>query len=137
MHMWRHNTSCNKTFIDDRRSLAMMHMWRHNTSCNKTFIDDRRSLAMMHMWRHNTSCNKTFIDDRRSLAMMHMWRHNACFHHNARSTSSRSLMAYFVPSRNGEESFNQSLSPDPDHPRGGPNHGHNTSCVKKSSQSVQ
>ena len=44
------------------------------------------------------------------------------------------LMAYFVLSRNGERSLNKFLSPvldpDPDHLRGGPSHGHNTSCVK-------
>ena len=38
-----------------------------------------------------------------------------------------------VLSPNGEESLelNKLLSPDPDHLRGGPSHGHNTSCVKK------
>ena len=44
-------------------------------------------------------------------------------------------MAYFVLSRNGEESLNKFLSPDPDRLRGGPSHGHSTSCVNKSSQS--
>ena len=41
------------------------------------------------------------------------------------------LMAYFVQPPNSEESFNKFLSPDPDHPKGGPSHGYNTSCVKK------
>ena len=43
-------------------------------------------------------------------------------------------MAYFVLSRNGEESFNTFLSPnpnpDPDHLRGGPSRGYNTFCLK-------
>ena len=64
-----------------------------------------------------------------------MWCHNACFHHNARLTSWRTLMAHFVLSPNGEESLNQFLSPDPDphpdHLRGGPSHGHNTNGVTK------
>ena len=48
-------------------------------------------------------------------------------------------MSYLVLSRNGDESFNNFLSPDPDsdHLRGGPNHWYNTSCVEKSSQSEQ
>ena len=50
-----------------------------------------------------------------------------CFHHNARLTSWRTLMAYFVQSRNGEESLNKCLSPgpdpDPDNLRRGPSHG--------------
>ena len=46
------------------------------------------------------------------------------------------LMAYSVVSPNGEESLNKFLSPDPDHIRGGPSHGDDTSCIKKSSQSV-
>ena len=50
-----------------------------------------------------------------------------------RLTSWRTLMAYFVVSRNAEEAFNQFLSPD--HLRGGPAHKDNTSCVKTSSQS--
>ena len=37
---------------------------------------------------------------------------------------------YSVLSRNGDESFNAFLSPDPDHPRG-PSHEDNTSCVQK------
>ena len=48
-------------------------------------------------------------------------------------------MAYFdgiFLSRNGEESFNNFLSPDPDHPRGGASYGDNTPCVINSSQSV-
>ena len=45
------------------------------------------------------------------------------------------MTAYFVISRNGEESFNF-LSPDPDHLRRGPSHAditrpNNTSCVTK------
>ena len=40
-------------------------------------------------------------------------------------------MAYFVVSRNGEESFNKFLSPDPDHLRAGPRHRYNTYFVKK------
>ena len=45
-------------------------------------------------------------------------------------------MAYFILSPDGEESLNIFLSPDPDPDRlrGGPSHGHNTSCVNKSSQ---
>ena len=45
-------------------------------------------------------------------------------------------MAYFVLSRNGEESFDKSLSLDRDidHPRVGPGDGYNISC-KESSQS--
>ena len=53
-------------------------------------------------------------------------------------------MAYFDGTfcpRYGEESLNKFSSPDPgpdpDHPRGGPSHGYNTSCVKTSSQSEQ
>ena len=42
----------------------------------------------------------------------------------------QTLMAYFLLSRNGEESFNKFLSPDPDHFRGGPSYGDNISCVK-------
>ena len=50
-----------------------------------------------------------------------------------------SSMVYFVLSQSGEESLIKFLSPDPDpdHPRGGPSHVHNTSCVKKSSKSEQ
>ena len=44
------------------------------------------------------------------------------------------FVAYFDVSRNRDESFNKFLSPDPDpnpdHLRGGPSHGDNTSCVK-------
>ena len=40
-------------------------------------------------------------------------------------------MANFGLSRNGEESFNKYLSPDPGHLRGGPSYGDNTSRVKK------
>ena len=44
----------------------------------------------------------------------------------------------FFQSPNGDESLNKflSLNPRPDHRRGGPTHGDNTSCVKKSSQSA-
>ena len=42
--------------------------------------------------------NKAIRDDKASLAMIH-----ARFHHNARLTSWRTLMAYFVLSCNGEE----------------------------------
>ena len=49
---------------------------------------------------------------------------------NARLMSWRTLMTYFVLSRNGEKSLNKFLSPDPDYLRG-PSHGCNTSCVKK------
>ena len=60
------------------------------------------------------------------------------FHNNARLASWRTVMAYFVISRNGEESFDAFSSPDPDPVldflRGGPSHGYNTFCVKKSSQ---
>ena len=49
------------------------------------------------------------------------------------------FVAYFVLSRKCEESLNTFLSPypgpDPDHLRGRPRHGDNTSWVKKSSQS--
>ena len=38
-------------------------------------------------------------------------------------------MAHFALSPNSEESL-KSSDPDPDHRRGGPSHGHNTSCVK-------
>ena len=64
---------------------------------------------------------------------------NAFFHSNTDLTSWRTLMAYFVLSRNGGESFNKllSLDPDTDHLRGGSSHGDNTSCVKKSTQSEQ
>ena len=42
-------------------------------------------------------------------------------------------MAYLVLSPDGEDSLNNLLSPypDPDHLRGGPSHGYNTSCVTK------
>ena len=48
-------------------------------------------------------------------------------------------MSYLVLFRNGDESPNKFLSPDPDsdHVRGGPRHEYNTSCVKTSSQSEQ
>ena len=46
----------------------------------------------------------------------------------------RTLLAYFVLSRNGEESFNKfsspNLVPDPDHLRGGPSHGDITDVEK-------
>ena len=38
-------------------------------------------------------------------------------------------MSYLVLSRNGEESCDQFLNPDPDHLRGRPNHGYIPSCV--------
>ena len=46
-------------------------------------------------------------------------------------------MAYFVLSRSAEEFLNTFLSPDLDDLRGGPSHGYNTSCLKKSNQSEQ
>ena len=51
---------------------------------------------------------------------------------NGQRTTWRTLMAYFVLSRNCEESFNEFLSPgpDPDHPRGGPSHIDINSCAK-------
>ena len=49
----------------------------------------------------------------------------------------RTLMAYYVLSRNGEESFDIFLSPDPDDLTGGPSRRDNTSCVNKSSQLEQ
>ena len=62
---------------------------------------------------------------------------SACFHHNARLTSWRTLMTYFVLS--GEEFLNRFLSSDPVHDRlrDGPSHGYNTPCLKISSQSEQ
>ena len=57
------------------------------------------------------------------------------FHHNACLTLWRNLMGYFVPCPNGEVSFNKFLSPDPDHLRGGPSHGYNTSCKNQLSWS--
>ena len=39
------------------------------------------------------------------------------------------VVAYLILSRNGEESFNKSLSPDPDpNDLRGPSHGYNTLC---------
>ena len=43
----------------------------------------------------------------------------------------------FCLSPNGEESLSPDPDPDLDRLRGGPGHGLNTSCVKKSSQSEQ
>ena len=57
-----------------------------------------------------------------------------CFHHNARLTSWCTLMSYLVLSRNGEESFNKFLTPDPDpdHFTGGSSKGYiSFYCVKK------
>ena len=52
-----------------------------------------------------------------------------------RLTLWRTLMAFVLLSPTGEESLNNFLSPDQDldadHLRGGPSHGHNTSCVNK------
>ena len=49
---------------------------------------------------------------------------------NACLTSWRTLMVYFVLSRNGEECFNKFLCSDTDDYREGLSHGYNTSCVK-------
>ena len=61
--------------------------------------------------------------------VMHIWRHGVLLWH----------ILISVLSRTGEESFNKFLSPDldtnPDHLRGGPSHGDNTSSLKKSSDS--
>ena len=64
-----------------------------------------------------------------SLAMTCMSRNNACFRHTARLMSSCTLVAYSVLSPDGEESFNKLSSPDPDHIRGGPNHGYRVLLV--------
>ena len=46
-------------------------------------------------------------------------------------TSSRiSSLRHVLLSRNGEESFNTLLSPDPDYLRGAPSQGDNVSCVQ-------
>ena len=51
--------------------------------------------------------------------------------------SLRTVTLHSVLSRNGEESFNECSSPDhdPDHLRGGSNHGYNSSCLKKINRS--
>ena len=41
-------------------------------------------------------------------------------------------MTYFVISPKGDESLNSLLRPDPGDIRGGPSHGYNASCGKKS-----
>ena len=65
------------------------------------------------------------------LAMMYMWHHSALFrYYNVRLMLWRTLMAYYVISRNGEKPFNKFLIPEPDHLREGPSHRDNTSCVK-------
>ena len=65
----------------------------------------------------------------------------SCFQHNASLTSWRTLMEYFVLSRHGKESLSTFLSPDldpdPDHLRGGPTHGENISCIKKSDRQTK
>ena len=64
----------------------------------------------MHSYIHN----KIIIDGRPSLAMTHL----ICevithfFHHSARLTSWHTLMAYLAIFCNGEESFNNFVSPD-------------------------